>query len=69
MYWVTVSSTRDFGVRLVGTHRPQIWMTPFFPNAASAATDPSAAAFRLPFQNIDSNNHIAQWTEQIVNPL
>lgn len=69
MYWITVSSTRDFGVRLVGTHRPQIWMTPFFPNAASAATDPSAAAFRLPFQNIDSNNHIAQWTEQIVNPL
>ena len=69
MYWVTVSSTRDFGVRLVGAHRPQIWMTPFFPNAAAAATDPSNAAFRLPFQNIDSNNHIAQWTEQIVAPL
>jgi hypothetical protein len=43
-------------------------MTPFFPTAASAAMDPSSAAFRLPFQNIDSNNHIAQWTEQIVAP-
>ena len=68
IYWVTVSSTRDFGVRLVGAHKPQIWMTPFFPNAAGQAQDPSAAAFRLPFQNIDSNNHIAQWTEQIVAP-
>lgn len=69
MYWVTVSSTRDFGVRLVGVKRPQIWMTPFFPDKAAASTDPSHAAFRLPFQNLDSNNHIAQWTEQIVTPL
>ncbi|HUS27193.1 MAG TPA: hypothetical protein VMZ53_01755 [Kofleriaceae bacterium] len=68
IYWVTVSSTRNFGVRLVGANKPQIWMTPFYPNAASQQQDPSAAAFRLPFQNIDSNNHIAQWTEQIVAP-
>jgi hypothetical protein len=69
MYWVTVSSTRNFGVRLVGANRPQIWMTPFFPDKAAATTDPSNSAFRLPFQNIESNNHIAQWTEQVVNPL
>jgi len=68
MYWVTVSSTRDFGVRLVNERRPQIWMSPFYPNRASSLQDPSAPAFRLPFQNIDSNNHIAQWTEQIVAP-
>lgn len=69
MYWVTVSSTRDFGVRLTSLNRPQLWMTPFFPDRASSLQDPSAAAFRLPFQNIDSNNHIAQWTEQIIAPL
>ena len=69
MYWVTVSSTRNFGVRLVGANRPQIWMTPFFPAKSAANTDPSNASFRLPFQNIGSNNHIAQWTEQIVAPL
>jgi hypothetical protein len=69
MYWVTVSSTRNFGVRLVNANRPQIWMTPFFPAKATTSSDPSSAAFRLPFQNIDSNNHIAQWTEQIVAPL
>jgi len=66
MYWVTVSSKRDFGVRLVGVAKPQIWMTPFFPDRAAGGQDPSAPAFRLPFQAIESNNHIAQWTEQVV---
>lgn len=66
MFWVTVSSKRDFGVRLVGVNKPQIWMTPFYPDRAAQGQDPSSVAFRLPFQNIDSNNHIAQWTEQIV---
>jgi hypothetical protein len=69
MYWITVSSTRDFGVRLVNTRRPQLWMTPFFPARANTQVDPSSKSFRLPFQNIDGNNHIAQWTEQIVAPL
>ena len=66
MYWITFSSKRDFGVRLVGTQRPQIWMAPFFPDRAAAGQDPSAPAFRLPFQAIESNNHIAQWTQQVV---
>jgi len=68
MFWVTVSSKRNFGVRLVNQGRPQIWMTPFFPNQATSSLDPSNVAFRLPFQNIDSNNHIAQWTEQVIAP-
>jgi hypothetical protein len=29
--------------------------------------DPTAPAFRLPFQNLTSNNHIAQWTERIID--
>src|ERR1041385_4164322 len=66
IFWVTVSSKRDFGTRLVGAGRPQIWMTPFFIDQASAGMDPSVAAFRLPFQDITSNNHIAQWTERVV---
>ena len=68
MYWVTVSSKRNFGVRLVNQGRPQIWMTPFFPNQASSSLDPSNVAFRIPFQDIESNNHIAQWTEQVIAP-
>jgi hypothetical protein len=78
MFWITMSSKRDFGVRLLNTglvQRPvqgspaksaQIWMTPFFPDRALQGQDPSARAFRLPFQNLDSSNHIAQWTERVV---
>ena len=66
MYWLTVSSKRDFGVRLVGVGRPQIWMAAFFPDRAANGQDPSAPAFWLPFQEITTSNHIAQWTEQII---
>jgi WD40-like Beta Propeller Repeat len=77
IYWITVSSKRDFGTRIdhnafpAGSGddlagRPQIWMTAFVPSAADAQIDPSQPPFRLPFQNIQSNNHIAQWTQQIV---
>jgi hypothetical protein len=65
-YWITWSSRRDFGVRLVGVRRPQLWMSPFFPGRVAAGNDPTAPAFRLPFQDINSNNHIAQWTEVVV---
>lgn len=67
MYWITVSSKRDFGVRLVGLQQPQLWMSPFFPNRAASGADPSVPMFRLPFQNIDGSNHIAQWAERVVS--
>jgi hypothetical protein len=66
LFWITVSSKRNFGTRLFGVGRPQLWMTPFFPNRASNQADPSAAAFRLQFQNMVSNNHIALWTVRVV---
>jgi hypothetical protein len=80
MFWITMSSKRDFGTRLRNTgliqrpqpndatpaKRAQIWMSPFFPNRAALGNDPSAPAFRLPFQNLDSSNHIAQWTERVI---
>jgi hypothetical protein len=78
MYWITFASKRDFGVRQRNSgldQRPhdgkpgktaQLWMTPFLADRAAAGQDPSANAFRLPFQNLDSSNHIAQWTERVV---
>lgn len=78
MFWITIASKRDFGVRLRNTglaqrpalgdpsKRSQLWMTPFFPARAAQGKDPSTKAFRLPFQNLDSSNHIAQWTERVV---
>ncbi len=64
-FWLTFSSKRAFGVRL-GQGTPQLWMTPFFPARAAAGTDPSGPAFRLPFQELGTNNHIAQWTTRVV---
>jgi hypothetical protein len=65
LMWLTFSSTRVFGVRLApGT--PQVWMAPFFPQRAATGVDPSGPAFRLPFQELGTNNHIAQWTETVV---
>lgn len=66
LFWLTFSSKRAFGVRLPAG-RPQVWMAPFFPERASAGSDPTAPAFRLPFQEISTSNHIAQWTEKVVN--
>jgi hypothetical protein len=72
IFWITVSSKRNFGVRRINSvdpedmKTPQIWMAPFFPGRADAGQDPSTPAFRLPFQNLTSNNHIAQWTERVV---
>ncbi len=75
IFWITVSSKRDFGVRRVNSvdpeaaKTPQIWMAPFFTGRAAAGQDPTTPAFRLPFQNLSSSNHIAQWTERIVVTL
>jgi hypothetical protein len=72
LLWFTFSTTRDYGTRLVNTGReekkklPQIWMAAFDPEKATRGEDPSYPAFYLPFQDITTNNHIAQWTEAIV---
>ncbi len=63
-YWLTFSSKREFGVRDAG--HPQIWMAPFFPDRAASGSDPSAPALWLPFQELTTNNHIAQWTERVI---
>jgi hypothetical protein len=66
MFYLTFSSKRAFGVRLAAGDRPQIWMTPIFPARAAAGQDPSGNAFRVPFQDIGTSNHIAQWTQAVV---
>lgn len=66
MFYLTFSSTRPYGVRIPGGGHPQIWMTPFFPDRAAQGMDPTGPAFRVPFQDVATNNHIAQWTNQVV---
>lgn len=67
--WLTFSSRRDYGLRLKNSQmsegRAQVWMVGFDPAKAAAGEDPSFAAFWLPFQDINSSNHIAQWVEEV----
>ncbi len=71
LFYFTFSSKRDYGIEMgslnpANPSRPQIWMAAFDPTVAAGGMDASNAPFWLPFQNIQTNNHIAQWAEQIV---
>ena len=64
--WVTFSSRRQYGLRSpVGTGQ-LIWMAAINPEQVLAGEDGSFAAFALPFQDLTTSNHIAQWAAQIV---
>lgn len=73
LMWLTFSSSRNFGLRAppAGTSAESasgtlLWMVAIDPEKAALGQDPSYAAFALPFQDVTSSNHIAQWTEEIV---
>ena len=74
LVWITFSSTRRYGLRSppAGTSDESVsgsllWMAAVDPDRAAAGEDPSYPAFFLPFQDLDTSNHIAQWTEEIVD--
>jgi hypothetical protein len=76
LLWLTVSSTRQYGLRppppTTGDQSSTgtlIWMIGVDPNNLFTNQDPSYAAFCLPFQDITTSNHIAQWTQQIPPPV
>ncbi|MBI4701150.1 MAG: hypothetical protein HY744_08330 [Deltaproteobacteria bacterium] len=72
LLWLTFASNRDYGLRLVNSALPseeqmwQIWMAAFDPAQADADQDGSYPAFWLPFQDLKTGNHIAQWAQKIV---
>jgi hypothetical protein len=66
LLWFTFSSRRAYGLRLAQGAQAQIWMAAFDPQRAAQGLDPSLSAFWLPFQDIASGNHIAQWVESVV---
>jgi hypothetical protein len=47
---------------------PQLWMAPIFFTEAQGTKDPSGPAFWIPYQDITTHNHTAQWTQQSVPP-
>ncbi len=77
IYWLTISSARDYGLRVKHTQdgqgnpvgNVQLWLVAFDPAKAAAGADPSFAPVWLPFQSVQSSNHIGQWTTKIVGPI
>lgn len=77
IYWLTISSARDYGLRVKHTQSAQgnpqgnvqLWLVAFDPARAAAGLDPSFAPVWLPFQSVASSNHIGQWTTKIVGPI
>lgn len=60
--WLAFSSAR--GYPLDGGVIPQIWVAAVDPADAEDGLDPSRAAFWLPGQNVDANNHLPTWWSQ-----
>jgi hypothetical protein len=72
LYWFTFSSTRQYGLRSppapASTDETNkgtlIWMVGV--QVGIDGQDPSFAAFCLPFQDVTTSNHIAQWTKVFI---
>jgi hypothetical protein len=65
VFWFAWSSRREFGLRYAADSTVQLWMSAFDPTRAMAGADPALPAFRLPFQDLATGNHIAQWVTTI----
>lgn len=65
LFWVAWATARGYGLRYADGSIMQIWMTAFDPTLAAAGMTATHPAFRLPFQNIASGNHIAQWVTHV----
>ncbi|HLT31939.1 MAG TPA: hypothetical protein VK013_18010 [Myxococcaceae bacterium] len=69
--WLTFSSNRNFGLRrppsASNDEAPNggtlLWMAAVDPDVAAADQDGSYPAFVLPFQDLATSNHIAQWAQ------
>jgi hypothetical protein len=62
IFWLALSSVRDYGDVLVGSARDQLWGAAIDPARIAEHEDPSFAAFWLPFQQLDEGNHRAFWS-------
>ena len=58
------------GVGYTDCQQPQIWMAAVIidDDASLDAKDRSFPAFWLPFQDVNSHNHSAQWVEKVLSP-
>jgi hypothetical protein len=75
LMWLTFSSSRNFGLRTTraasgsteNTKSTLLWMAAVDPDKLAQGVDPSYPAFALPFQDLTTSNHIAQWAQYLVS--
>jgi hypothetical protein len=68
LFWFTVASQRQPGLRRkTGGTQQLLWMFAIDPAQIVAGQDGSYPGFFLPFQDLSTSNHIAQWTQKIVS--
>jgi hypothetical protein len=68
LFWFTVASQRQPGLRQkTGSTQQLLWMFAIDPAQIVAGKDGSFPGFFLPFQDLSTSNHIAQWTQKIVS--
>ena len=74
LVWITFSSTRQYGLRAPpgpgssssgeSKSGTLIWMVGINPGVGGS--DPSYTAFCLPFQDVTTSNHLAQWAKYFI---
>jgi hypothetical protein len=64
--WMTFSSRREYGLRSPPGSGTLLWMAAVDPDRMVQGEDGSYPAFALPFQDLDTSNHIGQWTQRFV---
>lgn len=73
LMWVTFSSSRNYGLRVMPSATGEndrttlLWMAAVDPDKVTQGVDPSYPSFALPFQDISTSNHIAQWAQYLVS--
>ena len=66
--FLAFSSLRAYGKVYPYKDVKQIWVSAVDLSAAATGKDPSAPAFRLPFQDLKENNHRPFWAEDVLAP-
>jgi hypothetical protein len=66
--WLSFSSTRAYGLRQpmeMGAPASQLWFVPVDAGQLASGADPGYPPLWLPFQDVSTGNHIAQWVEKV----
>jgi len=68
LFWYTVASRREPGLRKrTGAGQQLLWMFAIDPAKVLNGQDGSFTGFFLPFQDLQTSNHLGQWTQKIVS--